>query len=76
METSCLRCKKKNPKNLNPKIFKTRNGRMIMQSTCVKCVKFKKSRFVKEQKAEGLLSNLGIIILLTKISLLNMLLSV
>ena len=33
-------------------------------------------RFVKEQKAEGLLSNLGIITLLTKIPLLNMLLSV
>ena len=41
METSCLRCKKKKTENLNPKIFKTRNGRMIMQSKCVKCVKLK-----------------------------------
>ena len=33
-------------KNLSSKIFKTKNGRLIMQSKCTKCG-FKKSRFVK-----------------------------
>ena len=31
METYCVRWKKKT-ENLNPKIFKTKNGRLIMQS--------------------------------------------
>ena len=41
-----------------------------MQSKCTKC-RFKKSRFVKEQEAKGLLSNLGTKIPLSKISSLN-----
>ena len=41
-----------------------------MQSKCTECG-FKKSRFVKEQKAKALLSNLGIKTLLSKIPLLN-----
>ena len=43
-----------------------------MQSKCPKCG-IKKSRFVKEQEAKGLLSNLGIKIPLSKIPLLNVL---
>ena len=58
MATYCLRCRKKT-ENLNSKIFKTKNGRLIMQSKCVECG-IKKSRFMKEQKAKGLLSNLRI----------------
>ena len=58
METYCVKCRK-STKNLNSKIFKTKNGRLIMQSKCPKCG-IKKSRFVKEQEAKGLLSNLGI----------------
>ena len=69
METYCVKCRK-NTKNLNSKIFKTKNGRLIMQSKCVDCG-IKKSRFVKEQEAEGLLSNLGIKTPLSKIPLLN-----
>ena len=57
---------------LNSKIFKTKNGRLIMQSKCTECG-FKKSRFVKEQEAKGLLSNLGIKTPLSKIPLLNVL---
>ena len=34
---------------------------------------FKKSRFIKEQEAKGLLSSLGIKTLLSKIALLNIL---
>ena len=58
METIWVKYNKK-PENVNPKIFKTKNGRMIMKPKCVECG-FKKSRFVKEQEAKDLLSNLGI----------------
>ena len=44
METYCVTCKKKT-ENLNPKIFKTKSGRLIMQSKCGDCG-IKKSRFV------------------------------
>ena len=55
-----------------------------MNTYCVKCkkdtenidpkmFKIKKSRFVKEQEAKGLLSNLGIKTPLSKIPLLNVL---
>ena len=50
---------RKNNKNFNSKIFKTKNGRLIMQSKSTDCG-IKKSRFAKEQEAKGLLSNLGI----------------
>ena len=43
-----------------------------MQSACSD-YKNKKSRFVKEQEAKGLLSNLGINTPFSKISLLNVL---
>ena len=71
METYCVKCRK-STKNLNSKNFKTKNGRLIMQSKCPKCG-IKKSRFVKEQEAKGLLSNLGIKTRLSKIPLLNVL---
>ena len=71
METYCLECRK-NTKNLNLKIFKTKNDRLIMQSKCIDC-RIKKSRFVKEHEANGLLSNLGIKTPLSKIPLLNIL---
>ena len=71
MKTYCLKCKT-NTENIDPKIFKTKNNRLIMQSKCSNC-KNKKSRFVKEQEAKGLLSNLGIKTPLSKIPLLNVL---
>ena len=55
MLTYCVKCRRKT-ENLNLKIFKTKNGRTIMQSKCPKCG-IKKSRFMKEQEAKGLLSN-------------------
>ena len=58
MQTYCVKCRK-NTKNLNSKIFKTKNGKLIMQSRCAEWG-FKKSKFVKKQEAKGLLSNLGI----------------
>ena len=67
----CVKCRK-STENLNSKIFKTKNVRLIMQSKCPVCG-IKKSRFVKEQEAKGLLSNLGIKTPLSKIPLLNVL---
>ena len=65
MKTYCLKCKT-NTDNIDPKMFRTKNNRLLMQSKCSVC-KNKKSRFVKEQEAKGLLSNLGIKTLLSKI---------
>ena len=63
MKTYFVKCKK-NTENSNPKIFKTKNGRLLMQSKCTNCG-IKKSRFVKEQEAK---SNLGIKTPLSKIT--------
>ena len=71
METYCVRCRKK-IENLGSKIFKTKTGRLIMQSTGADCGT-EKSRFVKEEKPKGFLSNLGIKTPLRKIPLLSVL---
>ena len=47
-------------------MVRTKINRLIMQSKCPVC-RIKKSRFMKEQEAKGLLSNLGIKTLLSKI---------
>ena len=69
MKTYCLK-HKKDTSNIDPKIFKTKNDRLLMQSKCSVCGT-KKSRFVKKLDAKGLLSNLGIKAPLIKIPLLN-----
>ena len=61
---------RKNRKNLKSKIFKTKNNRLILQSKCAVCG-IKKSRFVKEEEAKGLLSSLGLKTPLNKIPLLG-----
>ena len=71
MKTYCLNCRT-NTENIDPKIFKTKNNKLILQSQCSDC-KNKKSRFVKRQDAKGLLSNLGIRTPFSKIPLLNVL---
>ena len=71
MLTYCVKCRK-NTENLDSKIFRTKYARSIMQSKCADCGT-KKSRFVKEQEAKVLLSNLGIKTPLSKIPLLNVL---
>ena len=67
MKTYCLKCKK-DTEIIDPKIVKTKNNRLLMQTDCSDC-RNKKSRFVKEQEAKGLLSNLGIKTPLSKIPL-------
>ena len=71
MKTYCVKCRK-DTENIDPKIVKAKNNRLIMQSKCSFCG-IKKSRFVKEQEARGYLSNLGIKTPLSKIPLLNVL---
>ena len=67
MKTYCVKCRK-DPENIDPKMVRTKNNRFVMQAKCSACG-IKKSRFVKEKEAKGLLSNLGIKILLSKILL-------
>ena len=67
-----MKCKK-DTENIDRKMFRTKNNRLIMQSKCPVCG-IKKPRFVKEQEVKGLLSNLGIGTPLSKIPLLNVLL--
>ena len=70
-ETYCFSCRKYT-KNINPKIVKTKNNRSMIQTNCAIC-NSKKCRFIKEQLAKGLLSNLGIKTPLNKVPFLNIL---
>ena len=58
MNTYCVKCRK-DTENIDPKIVRAKNNRLIMQSECSVC-RIKKSRFIKEQEAKSVLSNLGI----------------
>ena len=71
MKTYCLKCKT-NTDNIDLKMFKTKNNRLLMQSKCSVCGT-KNSRFVKKQDAKGLFSNLGIKTPLSNLPLLNVL---
>ena len=69
MLSYCLKCKK-NTESINPKVSKITNGKTMILSKCTICGS-KKSKFVKEQQAKGLLINLGIRTPLNKILLLG-----
>ena len=71
MNTYCVKCKRY-AENIDPKIVRTKHNRLVMQSKCSICG-IKKLRFIKEQEAKGLLSNLGIKTPLSKIPLINIL---
>ena len=70
-ENYCLLCRKYT-KNINLKIVRNRQNRSIIKSNCAICGS-KKSRFIKEQQAMGILGNLGIKTSLSKVPLLNIL---
>ena len=70
-ETYCLVCRKYT-KNNNPKIVRNRQNRLMIQSNCAICDS-KKPRFIEEQQAMGILSNLGIKTPFSKVPLLNIL---
>ena len=54
MKTYCLKCKN-DADNIDSKMFITKTNRSFMPSKCSVC-KNKKSRFIKEEDAKGLLS--------------------
>ena len=69
--TYCFVCKKYT-ENTDPKTVRNRQIRLMIQSNCSICGS-KKSRFIKEQKALGILSNLRIRTPLSQVPLLNVL---
>ena len=69
MKSYCLKCKK-DTENINPRVSNTSNGRTMILSKCA-ISGSKKSRFVKDQEAKGLLSNLGLRTPLSKVTLLG-----
>ena len=52
----CWKCRK-STESQNPKVARTKNGRMVPLSNFALC---DKSTFIKQQEASWLLSNLGI----------------
>ena len=69
MLSYCLKGREKTDSK-NPKLVKTKNGRMMVSSNCAVCGS-KKSRFIKEQGASGILSSLGLRKTLSKIPLVD-----
>ena len=69
MKSYCLKCKK-DTENINPRVSNTSNGRAIILSKCAICGS-KKSRFIKDQEAKGLLSNLRVRTPLRKVPILD-----
>ena len=67
MKSNCLKCRK-DTENIDPKISSSSNGRAMILSKCAICGS-KKSRFIKNQEAKGLLSNLGVRTPLSKIQI-------
>ena len=69
MKSHCLRCRK-DTENINLKVSKTSNGRTMFLWNCAICGG-KKSRFIKNQEAKGLISNLGVRTPLSKVPILG-----
>ena len=69
MKSYSLKCRK-DTENINPGVSNTSNGRTIILSKCA-IFGSKKSRFIKDQKAKGLLSNLGVRTPLSKVTILG-----
>ena len=57
MLSYCLKFRK-NTESKNPEVVRTKNGRIMLLSKCSVC-NSKKSKFLKEQEARGLFSNLS-----------------
>ena len=67
MKSYCLKCRK-NTENINPRVSKTSNGRTKVLSKYAIC---NCKRFIKNQEAKGLLSNLGTRTPLSKVPILG-----
>ena len=68
MKSYCLKCRK-DIENINPRVSNTSNGITMILSKCAICGS-KKSRFIKNQEAKRLLSNLGLRTPLSKVPIL------
>ena len=69
MKLYWLKCRK-NIENINSRVSKTSNGRTMILSKCARCDR-KKSRFIRNQEAKGLISNLGVRTPLSKVPILG-----
>ena len=69
IESYCLKCRK-NTENIDPEILSTSNGKAMILSKCAICGS-KKSRFIKNQEAKGLLNNLDVRTPLSKVPILG-----
>ena len=69
MEPYCLKCRKCT-KNINPQVCSTSNGKLMILSKC-SIFNSKKSKFINQQEAKGLLGKLGIKTPLSKIPILG-----
>ena len=61
---------RKGTENINAKVSSTSNGKAMILSKCAICGS-KRSRFIKDQEAKGLLSKLGIRTPLSKVPILG-----
>ena len=69
MKSYCLKCRN-DTENINPRVSNTSNGRKTISSKCaIWCNK--KLRFIENQEAKGLLSNLGFKTPLSKVPILG-----
>ena len=69
IKSYCLKCRK-DTENINPRVSKTSNGRTMVLSKCAICGS-KKLRFIKNQEAKGLQSNLGVRTSSSKVAILG-----
>ena len=69
MKFYCLKCRK-DTKNINVRVLKTSNNRTMILSKYAICGS-KKLRFIKNQEAKGILSNLGLKTPLSKVPILG-----
>ena len=69
MKSYCLMCRK-DTENTDSRVLNTSNSRTRILSKCAICGS-KKSRFIKNQEAKGLLSNLGVKTTLSKVPILS-----
>ena len=65
----CFKCRT-DTENINPRISNTSNGKTMIISKCEICGT-KKSKFIKNQEGKRLLSNLGLIIPISKVPVLD-----
>ena len=69
MKSYCLKCRK-DIENINPRVSKASNNKTMVLWKCAICGS-KRARFIKNQEAKGLLSNLSIRTPLSKVPILD-----